>query len=253
MINKKLSVLAAAVFAASASQASFEQGNAVFIAVDLSTENQARYVTTVVDLGVTAQSIYNGSSFGTVNVGSNHSAWTILGVVEGTVAVTGTHPSPNPSLSPTHYEDNGIIVAGTGTVSTKNGSNAANASADLQANLASWIAGIAALDTTDSGTVTTTNSQAEAFNQGMLTWGHDYGGGNALNAVGMVNVNGVIERTEGGSPPNNSGNWTMVLNGGLNDVTYDASTGIVSAVPVPAAAWLFGSALAGLTLARRRK
>ena len=32
---------------------------------------------------------------------------------------------------------------------------------------------------------------------------------------------------------------------------FDGST--VSAVPVPAAAWLFGSALAGLTVIRRRK
>ena len=34
-------------------------------------------------------------------------------------------------------------------------------------------------------------------------------------------------------------------------VNFDGST--VSAVPVPAAAWLFGSALAGLTVIRRRK
>jgi hypothetical protein len=41
------------------------------------------------------------------------------------------------------------------------------------------------------------------------------------------------------------------LNGGsVLGVSFDGTT---AAVPVPAAAWLFGSALAGLTVARRRK
>jgi hypothetical protein len=37
----------------------------------------------------------------------------------------------------------------------------------------------------------------------------------------------------------------------LSSIIFDGSS--VSAVPVPAAAWLFGSALAGLTVVRRRK
>jgi hypothetical protein len=41
------------------------------------------------------------------------------------------------------------------------------------------------------------------------------------------------------------------LNGGtVLGVSFDGTT---AAVPVPAAAWLFGSALAGLTVVRRRK
>ena len=41
------------------------------------------------------------------------------------------------------------------------------------------------------------------------------------------------------------------VNGGsVFGVSFDGTT---AAVPVPAAAWLFGSALAGLTVARRRK
>jgi hypothetical protein len=41
------------------------------------------------------------------------------------------------------------------------------------------------------------------------------------------------------------------LNGGsVFGVSFDGTT---AAVPVPAAAWLFGSALAGLTVVRRRK
>ena len=244
MINKKISVLAAAVFAASAAQATFDVGNAVFVSVDLSTENQARYVTTVVDLGVSAQSIYDGNGFADVAVGTGHSAWTILGVVRGTTTVSGFHPHPNPAFDPDLLVDNGILAAGTGS------STATNAQIlDTQDALDAWISGINGLDTDNDGVVVTTNSQAQAFNSGMLTWGHDYGGGNALVAAGASEVSAAIvtaESTAAVTAP-------TTINSVLAPVSYDAVTGNVSAVPVPAAAWLFGSALAGLTVVRRRK
>lgn len=48
--------------------------------------------------------------------------------------------------------------------------------------------------------------------------------------------------------------FTFDLNSGDEDIAFDAITvtGDVAAVPVPAAAWLFGSALCGLTIVRRK-
>jgi hypothetical protein len=70
-------------------------------------------------------------------------------------------------------------------------------------------------------------------------------GGAMQSGFGSVNLLGIYQAA--GS--NTTAPDVSLLNS--NPVTFNGST--VSAVPVPAAAWLFGSALAGLTVARRRK
>ena len=99
MFNKKLSVLAGAVLAASSSQAAFDQGNAVLFAYNDSNDN-----TYFVDLGVTGQDLVNGSSVSITNsglasfLGSNAGAqWTVIASVNDTTAVGGP-PAAGASL-----------------------------------------------------------------------------------------------------------------------------------------------------------
>jgi hypothetical protein len=70
--------------------------------------------------------------------------------------------------------------------------------------------------------------------------------GNASGDLGLIRQSNV-------AGTGTDGTTASVVDSPYRLYSFDGSTATVSAVPVPAAAWLFGSALAGLTVIRRRK
>ncbi|MFT6051921.1 MAG: hypothetical protein ACI9B9_001564 [Halioglobus sp.] len=91
----------------------------------------------------------------------------------------------------------------------------------------------------------------------------NFGDGNAQGTIGPIGGGGYFE-TAAGSFANATGyaqNFTLATDTTVrfflyDDILYDNRGGVslsVAAVPLPAAAWLFGSALLGLGMIKRRK
>ncbi len=80
---------------------------------------------------------------------------------------------------------------------------------------------------------------------------------NALSALTEIGLNGGGEWGIGGSIATNTittlGVWERAFRGSANQDTFSTLTLEVAAVPVPAAVWLFGSALVGLVGFNRKK
>lgn len=231
MINKKLSVLAAAIVASSA-QASFDSDTMSFVAVNDSGD------TYVADLG--SSSILAGA----FSVSVDGSALAALGTYEWTIVGANSTNSPL-AAPPGNYSptaDTGVIsaTAGNDTSVSTVATGALVASERTAVN--SWLADVNAADGDGDGSVSIAGGNAGEFLAGMQV---AHQGGAMQSGIGSVNLLGIYQAA--GS--NTTAPDVSILNS--NPVTFDGST--VSAVPVPAAAWLFGSALAGLTVIRRRK
>jgi hypothetical protein len=243
MINKKLSVLAAAIVSVSA-QAAFDSGSQVFIAIDSASGD-----TYVQDLGITGSSASEA-----VTTGFGSYTWTILGASNGGNQVAGP-PSGGTYRA---YEDNGILSVGA-TSATKDATvgNGSSVGANLDA-LNLWLGDVqTAAGSSDSVTIAAGAAGSYDANMGVYynsgrmltgTVSGDLGlirqsnnGGNGIDGVGNVGGTG------------RDGTVASVVDEALLQYSFDGSNVSVSAVPVPAAAWLFGSALAGLTVVRRRK
>jgi len=238
MINKKLGTLAAAIFAASSAQAAFE---VAFVAVD-----QTNGDTYVHDLGTYAAMAANQAANGpalTFNVSavnselSNSFDWTVVGTTSTSNVIAAP---PGGGSGFTAYDDTGLITLSSGgpTVDgVANNQSINNEMTDLQ----TWFTNIG---TGSGSSVTIAGSdplayqtgQELAFHSGRMISGN--GGSYQLNTIfhsanasptGAIDVNGT---------------------GATLGFSFDGNT---AAVPVPAAAWLFGSALAGLMVARRRQ
>jgi hypothetical protein len=231
MINKKLSVLAAAIVATSA-QASFESDSLTFVAVNSSGD------TYVQDLGDV--SILDAA----FSIGVDTAALGALGTYEWTIVganSTGTPlAAPPGNYAPT--ADTGVIsaTAGTDTSVSTVATGALVASERTAVN--TWLADVNAADGDNNGSVSIAGGNAGEFLPGMQV---AHQGGAMQSGNGDVNLLGIYQAA--GS--NTTAPDVSILNS--NPVSFNGST--VSAVPVPAAAWLFGSALAGLTVIRRRK
>lgn len=239
MINKKIGLLAAAILSVSSAQAAFDQGSAVFYAIDLdSIGGGSTYDTFALDLGVSADAIKNGQSIGddiAAGAGFTNYAWGIVGTSSDTSG-SFTTPGALPFLPGyTTYPNTGVLTSGAGSTSI------------LDADIAAWVTSvddwIADLKSVAGASTTVTQSASDpyAVNQGMTYW-----------------INGADHTTSGGSDTlsfmgggGTSGITPAAFSNLSQTVTFDGST--VNAVPVPAAAWLFGSALAGLVVARRSK
>jgi hypothetical protein len=231
MINKKLSVLAAAIIASSA-QASFNADTVSFVAVNASGD------TYVADLG--SASVLGGA-FTVVVDGAALSA---LGVYDWTIV--GANSSNTPLAAPPGLYN---PTANTGVISATAGTNTGVSTVATGALVATernavnnWLADVNGADVSNTGSVSIAGGNAGEFLAGMQV---AHQGGAMQSGFGNVNILGIYQAA--GS--NITAPDVSFLNS--NAVTFDGST--VSAVPVPAAAWLFGSALAGLTVIRRRK
>jgi hypothetical protein len=231
MINKKLSVLAAAIVASSA-QASFDADSISFVAVNSSGDTYVADLGNVSDFlaGNPASVAVDPSALGTYS-------WTIVGANS-----TGTPlAAPPGNYSPT--ADTGVIsaTAGTDTSVSTVATGALVASERTAVN--NWLSDVNAADGDNDGYASISGGNAGEFLAGMQV-AHQAGA--MQSGFGTVNLLGIYQAA--GS--NTTAPDVSILNTTL-PVTFDGAN--VSAVPVPAAAWLFGSALAGLTVVRRRK
>jgi len=105
--------------------------------------------------------------------------------------------------------------------------------------------------------ITVNGGSGDSFTLDMSGWGYTW---NTIENVSMVQVGATTITCETGSGCSDNSSYTLdgafnVSGGGFTNVSYSLHLeGTVSSVPVPAAAWLFGSGLIGLAgLARRKK
>ena len=242
MIKKKLGVLAAAVAVASTANAAFEEGNAVLYAWDSADDD-----TYFVDLGAIDLSNGSGSFVGTdaglaAWLGAQTSvSWSIVQTVNDTTPVGGP-PAPGQSLLNSGIVSTSTDGSAVGTDGTTNGQQ--------QDTLNAWLAQVQAASG-GSTSFSVLGSDPEAADADR-------------NAVGFSSSMIALDATSDlfYSQANPADGATLA---DANVVTAVGAQGTLSAsltstgdiqvnaVPVPAAAWLFGSALAGLSVVRRRK
>ena len=161
--------------------------------------------------------------------------WTIVGANS-----TGTPLAAPPGLySPT--AETGVISATAGTdTSVSTVATGALVASERDA-VNNWLSDVNAADGDNDGNASIAGGNAGEFLAGMQV-AHQLGA--MQSGFGSVNLLGIYQAA--GS--NTTAPDVSILNS--NPVSFDGST--VSAVPVPAAAWLFGSALIGLTVIRRK-
>jgi hypothetical protein len=231
MINKKLGTLAAAVLAASSAQAAFE---VAFVAVDADGDTYVHdmgdyqsIVGSSVDMTFAAESTFNSADY----------EWTVVGL-SSTTNVIASPPGGGAGVT----GDTGIITlstAGAAPASTiANHSSLGSEMGGLEAwlNTVSGLAG-------GSDSVLIPASSADKYTPGQQVAFHSGRMQDTTGGAYQLNTIFYSANADAFASP--------VVNGGsVFGVTFDGTT---AAVPVPAAAWLFGSALAGLTVARRRK
>ena len=247
MIKKKLGVLAAAVAAVSSAHAAFDQGNAILFAYDTASDN-----TYFVDLGVSGQDLVDEASVNLTDSGlagflsSNTAAqWTVIASVNDTTSVGGP-PAGGASLLNSGVVGSSSTGSAVGTDGTTNDQQ--------RAIMNAWLSDVqtASAGSSSFGVLGTDPVSSDAarnggfFNNSLISVGSSsalyYSQANPAASTTLANANVVTQVGTNGAD----------LSSALLSADGEFSAN-VSAVPVPAAAWLFGSALAGLTLARRRK
>ena len=248
MIKKKLGVLAVAVAAASSAHAAFDQGNAVLFAYD-SADNDTYFV----DLGVSGQDLVNSTSVNLTDSGlagflsSNTGAqWTVIASVNDTTSVGGP-PAGGASLLNSGVVGSSSTGSAVGTDGTTNDQQRAIMNAWLS-DVQSASGGLSSFGVDGSNPVSSDAARNGGFfNNSLISVGSSsalyYSQANPADSTTLANANVVSQVGTDGA----------ILSAALLSSDGAFSANNVSAVPVPAAAWLFGSALAGLTLARRRK
>lgn len=247
MINKKIGVLAAAVAAVSTAQAAFDEGNAVLFAYD-SADNDTYFV----DLGVTGQDLVNSAS---VNItdsglasflsGNAGAQWTVIASVNDTASVGGP-PAAGASLLNSGVVGSSSTGSAVGTDGTTNDQQRAIMNAwlaDVQtASGGSSSFGVAGTDPVSADSA----RNGGFFNNSLISVGSTsalfYSQANPADSTTLADANVVNQVGTAG---------TSVQSAALLSESGEFSAN--TAVPVPAAAWLFGSALAGLAVVRRRK
>ena len=256
MIKKQLGVLAAAVALASSANAAFDTGAAVLYAWDSDSNNSY-----FVDLGVTGQALVDGSTVNTTDSGlgsfltSNPNAtWSVISTINDTDKVANSNNLPSFLAGGLSLINSGIVGTSlTGSpVGTTGGVNASQ-----QSILNAWMAVIqtSAAGSSSFGVDGTDPAAADGsrngtgLNASMISVGTTsalfYAQANTSDGVTLAT--GATEVSQLGG----SGSGAIIAD--FADLTASGNFTAVSAVPVPAAAWLFGSALAGLVVARRRK
>ena len=244
MIKKKLGVLAAAVAAVSSAHAAFDQGNAVLFAYDVTTDN-----TYFVDLGVTGQNLVNATSVNLTDSGlagflsSNASAqWTVIASVNDTTSVGGP-PAFGASLLNSGVVGSSATGSAVGTDGTTNGQQ--------RDTMNAWLSDVktASAGSSSFGVLGTDPVSSDAarnggfFNNSLISVGSTsalfYSQANPADSATLAEANVVSQVGTDGAI------FSALL---TSDGNFTAN-----AVPVPAAAWLFGSALAGLGYVRRKK
>lgn len=241
MIKKKVGVLAGAVLLASSAHASFDQGTAVLYAWDSSNND-----TYFVDLGVAAADLGTASvditSAGLASWLSTHAGaqWTILGTNNDATPVAGP-----PALGQSVLNTGVISTSSSGAIGFTSGADAIAQTLGINTFIedANGQAG-AATELEQLGTDPAAANSSDA----------NAGFANSLIDIGTA---ASIFYVQADPSPNAVTSQDAVITqlGVDNAIVLSDGTIQVNAavIPVPAAAWLFGSALAGLTVVRRRK
>lgn len=231
MINKKIGTLAAAILAASSAQAAFE---VAFVAVD---GDGTTYVHDMGDYSNIAPSSISTTFASESTFDSSDYSWTIVGTTSTTNELVAAPPGGGSAV----YADTGIVTLSSGAPSSVSIANHSSLGNEV-GGIAGWLSTVAGLASgnasvliaNDSSDIYTSGQQA-AFHSAQMQSGS--GGRYQLNTMFYSASDSPLAAID--------------LNGGsVFGVSFDGTT---AAVPVPAAAWLFGSALAGLTVVRRRK
>ena len=237
MINKKLSTLAAAVLAASSAQAAFEMA---FVAVDADGDTYVHNMGTYAAMEASTGASGGGLTFDVSGVNSaiDSYSWTVVGTSSSSSVIA----SPPGGSGFTAYDNTGVVTTSIGTpanVTIANNQAVENERAGLEAWL-STVAGLAG----GGDSVVIAGTSGDRYTSGQQAAFHDGRMQNTTAGFGTFQLNEFFHSANGnGLAAPASGGLTIGL-------SFDGST---AAVPVPAAAWLFGSALAGLTVIRRRK
>jgi hypothetical protein len=240
MINKKIGTLAAAILAASSAQAAFE---VAFVAVDADGDtyvhNMGTYqnIDTLNDEGASDNRV-NMTFSSEASFNSADYEWTVVGLSSTTNELVAAPPGGGSAV----YADTGIVtLSASGATPTSSVVNHSSLGSEIN-GLQSWLTTVAGLAGA-SESVLIPASSSDKYTLGQQVAFHP---GRMLDTVdGAYQLNTTFYSADTdpfATPAYNAGS--------VFGLTFD---GTVAAVPVPAAAWLFGSALAGLTVVRRRK
>lgn len=242
MIKKQVSLLAAAVATASA-QAAFDEGNAVLFAYDSADDD-----TYFLDLGVTGQDLVNGATVNVTSAGLSSflasnpgSQWTVIASVNDTTLVGGA-PAAGASLLNSGVVSSSTSGSAVGTDGTTNDQQRLIMN-DWIADISAASGGASEFGVAGTDPVSSDSARNGGFFNGSLiavdaTANLYYSQANPADDTTFADPNVVTQITSAAS--------------GLAGLTA-GGTFTANAVPVPAAAWLFGSALMGLSVVRRRK
>lgn len=232
-MNKKLTVLASAIAVAGSAQASFDAGTTfLYVAKSGSPAD-----TFAVDLGV------GGASSAGTFAATGLSAWlggasanfAVVGSAAGSTQIGGTPTAPS--------NDDSVISTASSSADGLAGSYADVQTLTSAAN--DWITALDAADSDNDGVVEVPSSNANAaasdtravlFMSNALT---DIASSSAIFASTATGDSSASTSAIGALQVSISGDTITIAD--------------PAPIPVPAAAWLFGSALAGLSVVRRRK
>lgn len=240
MIKKKLGVLAAAVALVSTAHAAFDEGNAILYAVDLADDD-----TYFVDLGVTGLQLAGAAEVNLTDGGL--AAWltTQTNVEWSIIATTNVAGAPGANAG----VDQGVISTSTSGAAVGTTGSSTIGQADI---LNSWLSIVQAASG-GASSFSVLGLDPESAN----VVRNNAGFNNSLIAVGGSSALFYNQAAEGSTSLPSGTNQIGTAGTPLQSAASLAESGLiqanVAAVPVPAAAWLFGSALAGLTVIRRRK
>ena len=232
-MNKKLTVLASAIAVAGSAQASFDAGTTfLYVAKSGSPAD-----TFAVDLGV------GGASSAGTFAATGLSAWlggasanfAVVGSAAGSTQIGGTPTAPS--------NDDSVISTASSSADGLAGSYADVQTLTGAAN--DWIAALNTADSDNDGIVAVPSSNANAAasdTRAVLFMS------NALTDIASSSAIFASTATGDSSASTSAiGSLQVSISGDTITIADPAP------IPVPAAAWLFGSALAGLSVVRRRK
>ena len=231
-MNKKLTVLASAITLAGSAQASFDAGTTfLYVAKSGSPAD-----TFAVDLGV------GGASSAGTFAATGLSAWlggasanfAVVGSAAGSTQIGGTPTAPS--------NDDSVI-----STASSDADGLAGSYADVQTLTGAandWIAALNTADSDNDGIVAVPSSNANAAasdTRAVLFMS------NALTDIASSSAIFASTATGDSSASTSAiGSLQVSISGDTISIADPAP------IPVPAAAWLFGSALAGLTIVRRK-
>ena len=231
-MNKKLTVLASAIAVAGSAQASFDAGTTfLYVAKSGSPAD-----TFAVDLGV------GGASSAGTFAATGLSAWlggasanfAVVGSAAGSTQIGGVPTAPS--------NDDSVISTASSTADGLAGSYADVQTLTGAAN--DWIAALNTADSDNDGIVAVPSSNANAAasdTRAVLFMS------NALTDIASSSAIFASTATGDSSASTSAiGSLQVSISGDTITIADPAP------IPVPAAAWLFGSALAGLTIVRRK-